>query len=63
MVTRDASGDEEDKPLRLEIIPPKKPPTPKKPEPEKVGVGAKQGEGDEHGHGDVPDAPGGDAGS
>src|SRR5690606_38495834 len=45
MVTRDASGDEEDKPLRLEIIPPKKPPKPKKPEPEKVGVGAKQGEG------------------
>jgi ATP-dependent Clp protease ATP-binding subunit ClpC len=64
MVTRDASGDEEDKPLRLEIIPPKKPPAkPKKPEPEKVGVGAKQGNDGEHGPDDAPDAPSGDSGS
>jgi ATP-dependent Clp protease ATP-binding subunit ClpC len=50
MVSRDAAGDEEDKPLKLEIIAPKKPArkSPQKPEPEKVGVGAKQGEGDEH---------------
>ncbi len=44
MVDRDAAGDEEDKPLSLEIIEPKKPAKPE-PEPEKVGVGAK-GEGD-----------------
>ena len=42
MVERDESGDEEDKPLKLRIIKPKKPPKPKaKDEPEKVGVGAK----------------------
>jgi ATP-dependent Clp protease ATP-binding subunit ClpC len=39
MVERDASGDEEDRPLKLRIIAPKKP---KKREPEKVGVGAKK---------------------
>jgi ATP-dependent Clp protease ATP-binding subunit ClpC len=48
MVSRDVSGDEEDKPLKLEIIAPKKPPKPKaKAEPEKVGVGAKGEDGDE----------------
>jgi ATP-dependent Clp protease ATP-binding subunit ClpC len=51
MVERDAPGDEEDKPLKLTIIPPKKP---KKREPEKVGVGAKKDEG-----GDGDDAPDG----
>jgi ATP-dependent Clp protease ATP-binding subunit ClpC len=51
MVSRDASGDEEDKPLSLEIIAPKKPKAKpaEKPEREKVGVGAKQDDGDEHG--------------
>src|ERR1700744_1870141 len=50
MVTRDASGDEEDQPLRLEIIPPSnKNPLDEADRP-KVGVGAK-GEGDGvHGH-------------
>jgi ATP-dependent Clp protease ATP-binding subunit ClpC len=44
MVKRDPSGDEEDHPLSLTIVKPKKPPRPKKskPEPEKVGVGAKK---------------------
>jgi ATP-dependent Clp protease ATP-binding subunit ClpC len=57
MVARDPSGDEEDKPLSLTIIAPKKPArkAPEKPEPEKVGVGAKQGD-DEHG-GDSGDEP------
>lgn len=66
MVSRDAAGDEDDKPLKLEIIAPKKPaPKPKqKPEPEKVGVGAKQGDGDgEGGAGDGDDSPHDDAGS
>jgi ATP-dependent Clp protease ATP-binding subunit ClpC len=51
MVERDPSGDEEDKPLSLRIIAPKKKPKQKavpKPEPETVGVGAKKGDG-EHG--------------
>jgi ATP-dependent Clp protease ATP-binding subunit ClpC len=51
MVERDPSGDEEDKPLSLKIIAPKKKPKQKavpKPEPEAVGVGAKKGDG---GHG------------
>jgi ATP-dependent Clp protease ATP-binding subunit ClpC len=46
VVDRDASGDEDDKPLKLTIIAPKKPAKkkakPEKPEPEKVGVGAKK---------------------
>ncbi len=48
MVSRDPSGDEDDRPLKLEIVAPKKPPkaAPKKPEPEKVGVGAKRGDDD-----------------
>ena len=43
MVARDPSGDEEDRPLSLKIVKPKKPARSKKskPEPEKVGVGAK----------------------
>jgi ATP-dependent Clp protease ATP-binding subunit ClpC len=47
VVDRDPSGDEDDKPLKLTIVAPKKPPAkkPKKPEPEKVGVGAKKDEG------------------
>jgi ATP-dependent Clp protease ATP-binding subunit ClpC len=50
MVDRDASGDDEDRPLSLRIVKAKKRPKPKakpeKPEPEKVGVGAKQDGGD-----------------
>jgi hypothetical protein len=44
MVKRDPSGDEDDRPLSLTIVKPKKPPRPKKskPEPETVGVGAKK---------------------
>jgi len=44
MVERDAAGDEEDKPLKLTIVAPKKPAKkakPEKPKREKVGVGAK----------------------
>ncbi|HEX8754109.1 MAG TPA: ATP-dependent Clp protease ATP-binding subunit [Solirubrobacterales bacterium] len=57
MVSRDPAGDEEDKPLSLEIIAPKKPPQKLPPEPEKVGVGARKGDEGEHGgedpaHGD-----------
>ncbi|HEV7561996.1 MAG TPA: AAA family ATPase, partial [Solirubrobacterales bacterium] len=58
MVSRDAAGDEEDKPLKLDIIAPKKPAKkPPKPEPEKVGVGAKQGDGGEHGPDGEDDSP------
>ncbi len=46
MVERDPSGDEEDRPLKLAIIAPKKP-LKAKAEPEKVGVGAKKGDGDD----------------
>jgi ATP-dependent Clp protease ATP-binding subunit ClpC len=60
MVERDAAGDEDDKPLKLTIVAPKKPlkkPKPGKPEREKVGVGAKKDQGDEP----KPDEqPGGD---
>ncbi|MFL5899080.1 MAG: AAA family ATPase, partial [Solirubrobacterales bacterium] len=42
MVSRDESGDEEDKPLSLEIIAPKKPKRKPQPQREKVGVGAKK---------------------
>jgi ATP-dependent Clp protease ATP-binding subunit ClpC len=51
MVARDVAGDEEDKPLSLTIIAPKKPrkKPPQKPEPEKVGVGAKVEGGGERG--------------
>ena len=58
MVARDPSGDEEDKPLSLTIIAPKKPKKkpPQKPEPETVGVGAgKKADGEhEPGDGDEP---------
>jgi ATP-dependent Clp protease ATP-binding subunit ClpC len=44
LVERDPSGDEEDRPLKLTIVAPKKPKKkPETPEPEKVGAGAKQG--------------------
>ena len=48
MVSRDPAGDEEDKPLSLEIIAPKKPKAKavEKPPREKVGVGAKKDDGD-----------------
>jgi ATP-dependent Clp protease ATP-binding subunit ClpC len=51
VVERDASGDEDDKPLKLTIVAPKKPAKKAKPEPEKVGVGAKK---DESGEDDDP---------
>jgi ATP-dependent Clp protease ATP-binding subunit ClpC len=51
VVERDASGDEEDRPLKLQIVAPKKPAKPKakKSEPEKVGVGAKKDDGGSEG--------------
>jgi ATP-dependent Clp protease ATP-binding subunit ClpC len=56
MIDRDESGDEEDKPLNLTIIAPKKPKQkklPEKPEPETVGVGAgKKGGDGVHGSGE-----------
>jgi ATP-dependent Clp protease ATP-binding subunit ClpC len=54
MVARDQAGDEEDKPLSLTIVAPKKPKSKEaeKPEREKVGVGAKSGEPEPN-----PDAP------
>ncbi|HXQ88646.1 MAG TPA: ATP-dependent Clp protease ATP-binding subunit [Solirubrobacterales bacterium] len=62
MVSRDAAGDEEDKPLSLEIIAPKKPKAKavEKPQREKVGVGAKQDDG-ESGPEDEGSEPSGDA--
>ncbi|HWB69878.1 MAG TPA: hypothetical protein VG518_07860, partial [Solirubrobacterales bacterium] len=42
MVARDPAGDEEDKPLSLTIIKPKKRSPKSKPRPEKVGVGAQK---------------------
>jgi hypothetical protein len=53
-VDRDAKGDEEDHPLKLKIVKPRKRPA-KKSEPEKVGVGAKKGDDDDSGDGDDPD--------
>ncbi|HEX6204266.1 MAG TPA: ATP-dependent Clp protease ATP-binding subunit [Solirubrobacterales bacterium] len=63
MVSRDASGDEEDKPLSLEIIAPKKPKAKavEKPEREKVGVGAKQDDGKGGEPEDEGSEPSGDA--
>jgi ATP-dependent Clp protease ATP-binding subunit ClpC len=46
MISRTPEGDEDDKPLGLEIIAPKKPKA-IEPEREKVGVGAKKDEGDD----------------
>jgi ATP-dependent Clp protease ATP-binding subunit ClpC len=63
VVERDAAGDEEDKPLKLTIVKPKKPPKKKaKPEPAKVGVGAKKDEGgeDDDPRNDAPPAGDGD---
>src|SRR5687768_16282010 len=55
-VERDPKGDEDDKPLKLTIIKPRKRPAKKKKEPEKVGVGAgKKDSGD-----DGDDVPEGD---
>ena len=55
-VERDQKGDEEDHPLKLTIIKPRKRPAKKKTEPEKVGVGAgKKSDGD-----DEPDGDGGE---
>jgi ATP-dependent Clp protease ATP-binding subunit ClpC len=61
MVSRDPAGDEEDKPLSLEIIAPKKPKAKavEKPKREKVGVGAKQDDG-ESGPEDEGSEPSGD---
>jgi ATP-dependent Clp protease ATP-binding subunit ClpC len=61
MVSRDPAGDEEDKPLSLEIIAPKKPKAKavEKPKREKVGVGAKQDDG-ERGPEDEGSEPSGD---
>jgi ATP-dependent Clp protease ATP-binding subunit ClpC len=50
MVTRDASGDEEDQPLRLEIIPPSNKHPLGEDERPKVGVGAKETGDGVHGH-------------
>jgi len=61
MVERDVSGDEEDKPLSLTIIAPKKPKKKpaQKPEPETVGVGAgKKGDGGHDVGGDAEPAHG-----
>src|SRR6478609_8360296 len=67
MVARDPSGDEEDRPLSLTIVEPKKPqkkPAQKrvpKPEPEKVGVGAKKDGGGDHEPDEGDEHPSGDA--
>jgi ATP-dependent Clp protease ATP-binding subunit ClpC len=67
MVARDTSGDEEDRPLSLTIVEPKKPqkkPPQKrapKPEPEKVGVGAKKDGGGDHEPDEGDEHPSGDA--
>jgi ATP-dependent Clp protease ATP-binding subunit ClpC len=55
VVDRDPAGDEDDKPLKLTIVAPKKPLKKAKPEPEKVGVGAKKDEGEQ-----PPEEPPGD---
>jgi ATP-dependent Clp protease ATP-binding subunit ClpC len=60
LIERDEAGDDEDKPLKLTIVKPKKPAKPKaKDEPAKVGVGAKSGDEDVPG-GDQPAAEAGD---
>jgi ATP-dependent Clp protease ATP-binding subunit ClpC len=64
LVERDKkTGEDDEHPLKLKIIKPRKKPGPKKKEPEKVGVGAK-GDGDADGEpeGDGPDSPTGDSG-
>jgi ATP-dependent Clp protease ATP-binding subunit ClpC len=61
MVARDPSGDEDDKPLSLTIVAPKKPPKQKKSakvaEPEKVGVGANRGGSGGEGEGEGEHVP------
>ncbi|MFN8159873.1 MAG: ATP-dependent Clp protease ATP-binding subunit [Solirubrobacterales bacterium] len=59
MVDRDESGDEDDRPLSLEIVEPRKPVKPAEPEeePQKVGVGAS---GKSEADGDEPEPPSGD---
>jgi ATP-dependent Clp protease ATP-binding subunit ClpC len=47
LVERDPSGDEDDRPLKMKLVKPKKRPPAKKREP--VGVGAKSGEGEDGG--------------
>jgi ATP-dependent Clp protease ATP-binding subunit ClpC len=62
-VDRDQTGDEEDHPLKLTIIKPRKRPAKKKSEPEKVGVGAgKKSDGDDEpeGNGGEPETSGDD---
>ncbi len=65
MVDRDTEGDDEDRPLTLSIVKPRKPrkkAEPKaKPEPETVGVGAGKKSGG--GEGGKPSAPSGDGGN
>jgi ATP-dependent Clp protease ATP-binding subunit ClpC len=53
-VDRDAKGDDEEHPLKLKIVKPRKKPA-KKSEPEKVGVGAKKDADDEGEGGDGGD--------
>jgi ATP-dependent Clp protease ATP-binding subunit ClpC len=55
-VDRDPKGDEEDHPLKLKIVKPRKPA--KKKEPEKVAVGAKKGDDEDSGDGGEPEASG-----
>jgi ATP-dependent Clp protease ATP-binding subunit ClpC len=57
MVEKDAKGDEEH-PLKLKIVKPRKKPAPKKKEPEKVGVGAKGDEEESSGDGSEPESSG-----
>ena len=59
MVTRDASGDEKDQPLRLEIIPPSNKSPLEEGDRPKVGVGAKGDGTEDHGE----DAGSDDAGT
>jgi ATP-dependent Clp protease ATP-binding subunit ClpC len=59
-VERDAKGDEQDHPLKLKIVKPRKKPA-KKAEPEKVGVGAKK-DGDDSSDGDDSASSGSDDG-
>jgi ATP-dependent Clp protease ATP-binding subunit ClpC len=58
-VERDQKGDEEDHPLKLTIVKPRKRPAKKKTEPEKVGVGAKKdGDDSDSGDGGEPESSG-----
>jgi ATP-dependent Clp protease ATP-binding subunit ClpC len=57
MVEKDAKGDEE-RPLKLKIVKPRKKPAPKKKEPEKVGVGAKGSDDSDEGGDGEPESEG-----